>query len=85
MPENPVAFPPPIRPIPTHSVPEYEARYANAIRSMETALKNRKQIGGGGSAPMRKFGFESMGDYDADGNHVAARGPSVRGVRDGIQ
>ena len=74
LPENPLAIQPAIRPIPNHSVPAYayEARYANnAIKSMETALKNRK--------PMKKFGI--MGDYDADMEHVASRGPSVRGVR----
>ena len=72
LPQNPLAIQSGILPIPNHSVPAaYEARYANAIKSMETALKNRK--------PMRKFGFEIMGDHDED--RVGSRGPAVRGVR----
>ena len=77
--ESPLAIQPAIPPIPTHSVPAYEARYANnAIKSMETALRNRKHSGG--SASMNILGI--MTDYDVDGSHAAAsRGPAVRGVR----
>ena len=81
LPESPLAIQPAIPPIPTQSVPAYEARYANnAIKSMETtALRNRKHSGGSASS-MNILGI--MTDYDVDGSHAAAsRGPAVRGVR----
>ena len=78
--EGPLAIQSAIPPIPTQSVPAYEARYANnAIKSMETALRNRKHSGGSASS-MNILGI--MTDYDVDGSHAAAsRGPAVRGVR----